>query len=81
MMSKKRFKVVEFEFEENEIEDIKTGDQYDIFEIIDLINHLSEENEKLKKELDSFKPVVFQDIRKGTIILYSKSDIDERKTI
>ena len=33
---------------------------------------LKEENEKLRKELDNFKPVMFQDMRKGTIILYSK---------
>ena len=38
---------------------------------------LKEENEKLRKELDNFKPVMFQDVRKGTVILYSKGDIDE----
>ena len=38
---------------------------------------LEEKNEQLKKELDNFKPVMFQDIRKGTIILYSKGDIGE----
>lgn len=31
-----------------------------------------EKNEKLQKKLDSFKPVIFNDIRKGTIILYKK---------
>lgn len=35
---------------------------------------LKEENEQLKKELDSFKAVMFQDRRKGTVILYSKGD-------
>lgn len=35
---------------------------------------LKEENEQLRKELDSFKPVIFQDMRKGTVILYSKGD-------
>lgn len=38
---------------------------------------LKEENEELRKELDNFKPVMFQDVRKGTVILYSKGDIDE----
>lgn len=38
---------------------------------------LKEENEQLRKELDSFKPVMFQDMRKGTITLYSKGDTDE----
>ena len=38
---------------------------------------LRNENEQLRKELDNFKPVMFQDVRKGTVILYSKGDIDE----
>lgn len=38
------------------------------------INKLKEENERLRKELDSFKPVMFQDMRKGTIRLYAKGD-------
>ena len=33
---------------------------------------LQKENEQLRKELDNFKPVMFQDMRKGTVILYSK---------
>ena len=33
---------------------------------------LKEENEQLRKELDNFKPVMFQDVRKGTVTLYSK---------
>ena len=43
------------------------------------ITHLEEElgereydNKTLRNELDSFKPVMFQDMRKGTVILYSK---------
>lgn len=39
-----------------------------------IIADLKEENEKLRKELDNFKPVMFQDVRKGTVILYSKGD-------
>ena len=35
---------------------------------------LRNENEQLRKELDNFKPVIFQDMRKGTVILYSKGD-------
>lgn len=35
---------------------------------------LEKENEQLRKELDNFKPVMFQDMRKGTVILYSKGD-------
>ena len=45
-------------------------------EIIELLNSLSKENKQLERELDSFNPVVFQDMRKGTVILYDKSNID-----
>ena len=40
------------------------------------IAKLVEENQDLRTKLDTFKPVVFQDIEKGTIILYSKGDSD-----
>lgn len=43
-------------------------------ELGDEIDKLKEENEQLRQELDNFKPVMFQDIRKGTVILYSKGD-------
>jgi len=39
-----------------------------------IIAELKKDNEQLRKELDNFKPVMFQDIRKGTVILYSKGD-------
>lgn len=42
-----------------------------------IVANLKEENEQLRKELDNFKPVMFQDMRKGTVILYSKGDINE----
>ncbi len=42
------------------------------YSLCDLLNSLSEENEQLKKELNSFQPVMFQDVRKGTVTLYSK---------
>lgn len=38
---------------------------------------LEKENEQLRKELDSFHPVMFQDMRYGTVTLYSKGGIDE----
>ena len=48
-------------------------------EICELLNSLNEEKERLKKEneqlrreLDSFHPVMFQDMRKGTVVLYLK---------
>ena len=50
--------------------------------IDDLLTYMScdeikKQNEQSQRELDSFKPVMFQDMRKGTIILYSKGDTDE----
>ena len=38
------------------------------------VQKFKEENEQLRKELDDFKPVLFNDIRKGTVILYSKGE-------
>ena len=36
------------------------------------IDQLKEENEQLQRELDCFHPVMFQDMRKGTVVLYLK---------
>ena len=38
---------------------------------------LRKENKELQAELDSFRPVLFHDMRIGTITLYSKGGIDE----
>lgn len=38
---------------------------------------LRKENKQLQTELDSFRPVLFHDMRIGTITLYSKGGIDE----
>lgn len=61
---------------------INNGKRLSVKELMDNINEnlvlkkkirgLEKENDKLKKELDNFKPVMFQDMRKGTVILYSK---------
>ena len=39
---------------------------------LERIKELEKKNEQLRKELDNFRPVMFQDMRKGTVILYSK---------
>ena len=57
--------------EENELLECKEG-VYNVHCLKRDYEQLKEENEQLRKELDSFKPVMFQDIRKGTVILYSK---------
>lgn len=38
---------------------------------------LRKENKQLQTELDSFRPVLFHDMRIGTITLYSKGGINE----
>lgn len=37
---------------------------------------LKKENKELKKELDSFKPIIFES-EKGTTTLYEKSDLND----
>ena len=70
-MSEKRFEMKG----DTHIFDSQTSEEYyapSEYELVDLLNSLQEENEQLKQELNNFKPVMFQDIRKGTVILYSK---------
>lgn len=49
---------------------------FNVSNVFQLLNSLANENEQLRGELDNFRPVIFQDIQ-GTVILYSKGDIDE----
>ena len=70
-MSEKRFEMKG----DTHIFDSQTSEEYyapSEYELVDLLNSLQEENEQLKQELNNFKPVMFQDMRKGTVILYSK---------
>ena len=41
-------------------------------DIVNLLNEQDERINELEHELNAFKPVVFQDMRKGTITLYAK---------
>lgn len=48
-------------------------------EIVDLLNSLNDENEELKKELESFKPIIFEsdfNIFGKTVTLYRKGDVE-----
>ena len=59
-------------------EDIVCADiQHQLLKVTDETKELKKENEQLRKELDSFHPVMFQDMRYGTVTLYSKGGIDE----
>lgn len=61
----------------NEQQAIIRRDETSIKTMMSNMKKLEEENEQLRKELNDFKPVMFQDVRKGTVILYSKGGIDE----
>lgn len=79
-MSEKRFELRRLGVFDTE-NDNKSLSRVDVVDLLNeqqtIISNLKEKNEQLMKELDSFKPVMFQDMRKGTVILYSKGDIDE----
>lgn len=72
----KRFTIVEYL--PNVIK-IKDGNQkLDSYEIVDLLNDLAEENEGLKKQLNAFKPIIFEDVNDGgSSILYEKVDMND----
>ena len=78
-MSEKRFGETERNcYYTSLIFDNHTQEELGTNKVVKLLNALHDENEQLRKELDNFKPVTFQDMQKGgTIILYSKGDIDE----
>lgn len=44
-------------------------------EIVDLLNQLNDENKQLKKELESFKPIIFESDGKP-VTLYKKGDVE-----
>lgn len=84
-MSKKLFSIkYETNYPSGMIFDNEKQHTLYIDEVVNLLNwlnsenkELKQENEQLRKELDSFNPVLFQDMRKGTIRLYTKGGIDE----
>lgn len=45
----------------------------DIF--LEMVNEIADENEQLKKELKSFKPIIFESYGKS-VILYKKGDVE-----
>lgn len=69
MSKSKRFKYIK-DFQPATFVDLETGKHYNCEQICDLLN-------KKQEELNNFKPVLFKDILKGTVILYSKGDNNE----
>lgn len=62
--------------EENDILEQKLQTRYIVNKQYEEKERLKKENEQLRRELDGFHPVMFQDMRKGTVVLYCKGDID-----
>ena len=59
---------------------METRENYDYMEeVVDVLNKLSEENEKLKEELDSFEQVNFTDMCDGssTVLYMKKENVDD----
>lgn len=72
-MTGKRFKL------DSEVGFIDTqkccGDTMTHFEVVVELNKLNEENEQLKKELESFQPIIFESDGKP-VTLYKKGDVE-----
>lgn len=56
----------------DEVIDLLNEQQDTITEQDEKIKEVKTENEQLQRELDCFHPVMFQDMRKGTVVLYLK---------
>lgn len=82
-MTEKRFILVEYVNKGLFIQD-NTNDETQYFQgskaslekVVDLLNSLNDENEQLKKELGSFKPIIFESDGKP-VTLYKKGDEDD----
>ena len=62
---------------EKENKQLKQEHKIAIDEMITDYKKLEKKNKQLQAELDSFRPVLFHDMRIGTITLYSKGGINE----
>lgn len=75
LLNEQQARIKELE-EENDILEQKLQTRYIVNKQYEEKERLKKENEQLRRELDGFHPVMFQDIRKGTVVLYCKGDID-----
>ena len=67
-MTTKRFEYILGEFWDN-----VSDEPLSCSEIEKKINALNDENEQLKKQLNAFKPIIFEDVNNGgSSILYEK---------
>ena len=82
-MTEKRYERIYGDIEVVAIDNWKIGldkyfDDEDYDKFVDELNRLNDENEELKKELDSYKPVIFEsESEKGYVTLYEKKNGDK----
>lgn len=71
LLNEQQARIKELE-EENDILEQKLQTRYIVNKQYEEKERLKKENEQLRKELDGFHPVMFQDMRRGTVVLYLK---------
>ena len=80
-MTEKRFTVEKYSIRDMSIDEKYINSTYHIGDkgieqsLCHLLNSLHEENEQLKKELESFKPIIFESDGKP-VTLYKKGDVE-----
>ena len=81
-MTEKRFILVEYVnkglfIQDNADDETQyfQGSKSSLEKVVDLLNSLTDENEQLKKELESFKPIIFESDGKP-VTLYKKGDVE-----
>lgn len=71
LLNEQQARIKELE-EENDILEQKLQTRYIVNKQYEEKERLKKENEQLRRELDGFHPVMFQDMRRGTVVLYLK---------
>lgn len=71
LLNEQQARIKELE-EENDILEQKLQTRYIVNKQYEEKEKLKKENEQLRRELDGFHPVMFQDMRRGTVVLYLK---------
>lgn len=55
---------------------LENGEEITAWDCCDLLNELNDENEQLKKELKSFKPIIFESDGKSVTLYEKRGDVE-----